>query len=1581
MDDRRADVGARVQDVAMDPLAAFTEPTRAWFTDAFAEPTPIQTAAWPVIQGGGNVLAVAPTGSGKTLAAFLSALDACLHPREEAGVRVLYVSPLKALAVDVERNLRSPLTGISARASTLGQDVPAVTVGMRTGDTPAHERRALVRQPPQVLITTPESLFLLLTSNARSMLTDVETVIVDEVHAVAGTKRGAHLAVSLARLDRLVGRGVQRVGLSATVNPLDEAARFLGGGSPVAIVTVPSAKDWHLEVQVPVEDLSQLGSAGAGPAAEPLQSRASIWPSVEARIVDLIRTSRSTIVFANSRRLAERLTARLNEIHAEELTGEPAPSALQGPPAQMMAQAGASTGAPPLLARAHHGSVSKEQRAQIEEDLKTGRLRCVVATSSLELGIDMGAVDLVIQVEAPPSVASGLQRVGRAGHQVGATSRAVVLPSHRSDLLASAVVVGRMNAGALESLRVPANPLDVAAQHVVSCVAMDDWTVSDILSLLRGTAPFASLTPAVLESVLEMLAGRYPSDAFAHLRARIVWDRHTDVLSARPGAQRLAVTSGGTIPDRGLFAVFLVGGGRVGELDEEMVYESRVGDRISLGASTWLITDITHDRVLVVPAPGVPGKLPFWKGDALGRSAELGAAVGAFTRTLAGMSPESAGPWLGEQGLDQWAARNLVAYVSEQLAATGRVPSDRTIVVERTRDELGDWRICVLSPFGARVHAPWALMARERLAERFSVDASVLHGDEGIVARLPELGDDTGLSAVVDCLFPDPDEVADTVTRLVGGSALFASRFRECAARALLLPRQNPTRRMPLWQQRQRSAQLLAIAAEHPDFPIVLETVRECLQDVYDLPALTALMTGVRDRHIRVVEVTPATASPFARSLLFGYVAEFLYEGDSPLAERRAAALTLDPTLLGELLGRADLRDLLDPAAIEQVEATLQHLTAERRARHMEDAADVLRTLGPLSAPAALERGIDLAWLRGLEDQRRVLRTRIRGDEVWAGVEDAARLRDALGAPVPPGIAEAHLRPVPDPVGDVVARFARTHGPFRAADVVAQLGLAPAVVAERLAAARAAGRLVEGQFVAGGSGTQWCHPDVLRMIKRRSVALLRHEMEPVSGAALAQFLAGWQGITGTPRTAPLQGRGAGADAVLDAVRTLAGVPLPASALEASILPLRVPGYTPELLDELTSSGMVLWTGVGALPGGDAWIALAPAEEAFLLPVQPEPELPPAAGAILEVLRTGGGWFFPALMDRVNQASGVTWDRASAIDGMFALLWSSRVSNDTIGPVRAMLSPGAPRRGATATTARHGLGRGRYAGLWRPGSHAAMVMPAGLSPGYPQDSALVPGAGRHAPADHRVQGRWFALPATRPDDGTVALAVATAHLDRLGLVTRGAVAAAGDPGGFAAAYRTLSAMEEVGRAQRVYAVEGLGAAQFAVPGVVDRLRAAQRELDDGGASASVLVLAAADPANAYGAALEWPTSDSHGDPEARSHRPTRSAGAHVVLVAGVPVLYVERGGHSLLSFGLAQAGEPPSGAGSAGEVAARAASALVEHVRARTVPSLMITRINGVPALEARPGSVNGVVAAALRSAGFIDTPRGLRARA
>ena len=1519
-------------------LDRFTPATQDWFRGAFPAPTPAQAGAWDAISAGKHALVVAPTGSGKTLSAFLWAIDSVFRERMgettppakgEPRTRILYISPLKALGVDVERNLRSPLIGIGQSARRLGIPAPAVTVGVRSGDTTSSDRRKLVSDPPDILITTPESLYLMLTSRAGETLRGVHTVIIDEVHAVAATKRGAHLAVSLERLDALrradgTETPAQRIGLSATVRPIDEVARFLGGSAPVEIVAPPASKTFELGVVVPMDDMTNPppppGVPGDAEDAEYSEVTGSVWPHVEEAIVDRILQNNSTIVFANSRRLAERLTGRLNEIYSERI-GVELPAATV--PAAMMAQAGATAGADPVLAKAHHGSVSKEQRAQVEEELKSGVLRCVVATSSLELGIDMGAVDLVIQVEAPPSAASGLQRVGRAGHQVGEISRAALFPKHRGDVLHTAIVTERMLAGKIEAIQVPRNPLDILAQQTVAASALGAISVEEWFETVRRSAPFQSLPRSAYEATLDLLAGRFPSDEFAELRPRLVWDRDAGTLTGRPGAQRIAVTSGGTIPDRGLFGVFVAGeatGARVGELDEEMVYESRVGDVFTLGTTSWRIAEITHDRVNVIPAYGQPGKVPFWHGDGIGRPFELGEALGAFSREVSAATPEKAAQRLIEAGLDEQARANLMAHLTEQRDATGTLPTDRTLTVERGRDEVGDWRVILHSPYGMKVHAPWALAINARVRERLGVEGSAVASDDGIIVRIPDAeAEPPGAELFVF----DPDELEHLVTEEVGGSALFASRFRECAARALLMPRMNPNKRTPLWQQRQRSAQLLEVARRHPTFPVILETLREVLQDVYDLPSLRKLATSIADRRIRLVETEPGQPSPFARDLLFGYVGAFMYEGDSPLAERRAAALSVDPALLGELLGTVELRELLDPEVIAQFEREAQRLDPERRARGLEGVADLLRMLGPLDAeevaarldPESIDGTSAAALLDDLITARRAIPVTIAGAPRVAAIEDAGRLRDALGAALPTGIPVAFLEPVADPLGDLVARHARTHGPFTTDAIASRFGLGAAVARHTLQRLETTGRLTSGYFLpeAAGSGDaiEWCDTEVLRRLRMRSLAAIRGSVEPVSPEAYARFLPDWQHLG-----RPLEG----VDGVLTVIEQFAGVPIPASAWESLVLPSRVRDYSPAMLDELTAAGEVIWSGHGALPGRDGWVSLHPVDLApFTLPERDaEIASDSLESRILIALDVGGAYFAAQLKDMAAAEN-----EQSVLEALWSLTWSGYVTNDTFAPIRSLLAGGSQahkvkRRAPRART---------YRGVSFTGSAA--------------------------PRPPSIGGRWSLLPTLETDAARRATVTAGLLLDRYGVVTRGAVQAEGVPGGFAQAYRVLAGFEEAGHCRRGYVIEKLGAAQFAASATVDRLRTYAGLADP--APRKAVTLAATDPANPYGAALGWPKLDGV------SHRPGRKAGGLVVLVDGALVLSLERGGRTVLSFS------------DDGETLRAAASDLAATARARRLDTLTVEKVNG-------DGVYGTELALALQEAGFVATPRGYTLR-
>ncbi len=1491
------------------PPLPFSAPTAQWFTRAFERPTPAQSEAWESIGSGAHTLVVAPTGSGKTLAAFLSAVDRLSsepEPPAEHRCRVVYISPLKALAADVERNLRSPLVGIEQESTRRGIAPRGITVGTRTGDTPAYERRTFASRPPDILITTPESLFLMLTSAARAGFAGVHTVIIDEIHALAGTKRGAHLAVSLERLDALLPTPAQRIGLSATVEPPQRVAQFLTGhrpasegGRPVNIVRPPAHKQVDIRIDVPARHFTAPPDDAAKtdltrPSAPALGSEGgSIWPNLTAQVLDLIELHTSTIVFTNSRRTAERLTARLNE------------------------EASARAESPVVRARAHHGSMSRAEREEIETALKSGTLPAVVATSSLELGIDMGAVDLVVQVGSPASVASTLQRVGRAGHQVGAISRGVLLPLHAGDLLTGAITSVRARDGQIEPLHPPRNPLDVLAQHLVSITAMEEVSYTQLAELVRRSDPFHTLTDELLDSVLEMLSGRYPSEEFAELRPRITWDRTANTLAGLPGSARLAVTSGGTIPDRGLYGVFIVGeaaGKRVGELDEEMVHESRPGDFFTLGSSTWRIEEITPDRVLVSPAPGVPGKLPFWRGDAPARPVELGRAFGATLRELeTNLTAEAFADW----GLSDAARDTLLEHLREQIRAVGVLPTDRRIVVERFRDEIGDWRVVVHSPFGAKVHSPWAHVLSSSLAHR-GIDASAMVSDDGFVLRIPEtidpfdpLSPSASASAVAtEELLLEPEDLSAQVISSLAGSAHFAARFREAAARSLLLPRRRPDRRQPLWQQRMRAAGLLSVASNYPEFPVMIEAARECVQDDFDVPALAELMQAIRSGQVRLVEVETPTPSPFAKSLLFGYAAQFLYDGDSPLAERRAAALTLDAALLSDVLGEPmALADLLDPDALAAVEAEVGRFTYP--VQSAEGLFELIRRIGPLtdSQMSVRSEGDVPAWREQLLHARRIFQTRVAGAPVWAVVEDAANLRDGLGAALPPGIPEPLLIPASDPLTALVRRFARFHGPFRVAQVAEHYGLPAGAVEPVLSALVEAGALVRGDLrpaeshtalTAAMTGPDYCDADVLRRIRRRSVATLRAEVEPVTPQAYAAFLASWQGL----------GAHTGTEGVAAAVESLAGAPLAASALESLILPARVTDYRPELLDELLASGDAAWVGTQG-SGRDGWIQLLPIEAVSELAPHPAP-VDGHAAQVLDLMDPGVGHFARDLAEQLDL------NAPQLADALWELVWSGHITNDTLAPLRARL--GSPRPG---TGTRH---TPRVRSTWRSlrAQHTQATR-------FSSDTA----------------GRWSRLPA-RADDERRTLAASLSLIDRGGVAVRGSTP--DDlPGGFSSVYRVLAKVEETGAIRRGYFIDGLGAAQFALTDAVDRLRAAARELEESNTKA-VHVLSATDPANPYGVALPWPGVGGH--------RPGRKLGATVVLVDGDLALYLERGARSLLTFGPDQR-------------VAEAVVRLAEVTREGRLGRFFLSKINGEDALSSPFSS-------ALTDAGFTAHPRGLR---
>ncbi len=1496
----------------------FAPAVREWFAETFEAETRAQRLAWPAIQIGESALVFAPTGSGKTLAAFLAAIDRLLFapvPARSDRCRVLYISPLKALAVDVEKNLRVPLEGIARVAARRGESVHVPVVAIRTGDTPAEDRARMLRHPPDILITTPESLFLLLTSRARAFLAPVETVIVDEIHAVVGTKRGAHLSLSLERLQQVARRPLQRIGLSATQRPLEEVARFLGGGEglrkwtprPVTIVDAGAKKAFDLRVEVPVEDMSRPADAtpaAAGDAAAPAKAASgeerSIWPAMHPRLLELVRAHRSTILFVNARRLAERLATALNDLAGEE------------------------------IARAHHGSVAREERQLIEDSLKAGELKALVATSTLELGIDMGAVDLVIQIETPISVASGMQRIGRASHQVEAVSRGVLFPKFRGDLLATAAVTRAMKQAAVEETRIPKNPLDVLAQQVASIATEREWDVGELYALVRRAAPYSELGRAAFEGVLDMLSGRYPADEFSGLRPRIVWDRRRGVVRAREGTQKVVVANSGTIPDRGLFGVFLAGAEgsarRVGELDEEMVFESREGDVFVLGASSWRIVAITHDRVLVQPAPGEPGEMPFWKADRGSRPVELGRAIGKLTRELAALPRAAALERLErEHDFDARAARNLVQYLDDQRQATGSLPDDRTLVLERTRDEMGDWRLCLLSPWGGRVHAPWTIALAAWLRQRGVLELESVWSDDGIVLRMPERERPPDAFE----LLPDPDAIEALVLGELTGTSLYTSRFSEAAARALLLPRRRPGQRSPLWVQRKRAHDLLQVASRYPAFPIVLEAARECLNDVFDLKALVDVARRVRQREIRLVTVDTQAPSPFASSLLFGYVANYLYDGDTPLAERRAQVLSVDTAELRELIGGAELRGLIDRQGLASLELKLQGLAFEpgRGVSSPDRLHDLLLRLGDLSkdevtarlappgelsAAAAAE-----AWLAELVRDTRAIPAEIAGEPRYAAIEDAGRLARARGVGLPAGLPAAFLEPRPNALRELVARYARTHGPFHAADVALRLGAPESAVEHALQELGRDGRVLRGEFRPGGRGLEWTGADVLGSLRRLSLAAQRREVEPVEPEAFARLLVDWHG---TGSDAPCRG---GPDALLDVVERLQGLALPASILERDVLRARLRGYRPEDLDTLLAAGEVVWVGQGRLGERDGRLALFLADALpYLLPPRPEPR----PGALHERIRAHLAAQGASFFGEIHAAAGGGLAEP-VVEALWDLVWAGEVTSDTPAALRSFLA---------ARTARSER---------RPplsGFRSRRQVPAA-------------GVGRFS---------LLALKPPGPSPTERLKALAQQLLKRHGVLTREAVASEAVPGGFPAVYPVLRTLDEAGRIRRGYFIAGQGGLQFADPGALERLRA-HRDPDPDAPQA--VVLATADPANPYGAALPWPkAADSEAAPEESRPGPrlARAAGAHLVLVDGSVAALVSPRARQVVAV---LPGEEPARSRAATAVA----RALATWCEATSRPALGW-------AIESGPSLADGALAPYLAKAGFVRSGPGFR---
>jgi ATP-dependent Lhr-like helicase len=1411
-----------------DPLEWFLPPVQHWFRVALGEPTAPQRLGWPAIVAGQNTLILAPTGSGKTLAAFLTCLDTLWRqPALPRGVRVLYISPLKALNNDIHRNLQVPLEGVARTARDMGMSLPNLEAAVRTGDTSAAERQRLIRRPPHVLITTPESLHLMLTSRARETLRGVTHCVVDEIHALCTNKRGVFLALLLERLQALQSKGFVRIGLSATQRPLEEVARYLGGSEPdaegnwhprsVTIVDAGLRKDLDLRVVSPVEQF--------GPLPEK-----SIWPSIYRLIGDEIRRHRSTIVFANNRRAVERITACLNE--DEE------------------------------IARAHHGSVALEVRQQTEAALKEGCLPAVVATASLELGIDMGAVDLVCQVESPGNVARALQRVGRAGHLVGQKSKGRLIPKMPADLLEQAVLAREMAAGRVEEIRVPINCLDVLAQQLVACAAMDDWSVPDLYALVRRAYPYRDLSPHAFETTLEMISGRYrlaenstnrsqnTKEQLAALQPRVSWDRVHNHLLALPGSQHMALVNGGTIPDTGQYAAYASNGARIGELDEEFIYERRVGDTFLLGTNAWRLERIEADRVFVTPAEGVPAMAPFWKGENTGRSYDLGRAIGAFLRELAERIDQvGCLDWLEREFyLDRNAARNLRYHVERQLRVAGCLPTDRTLVIEASRDQLGDWQVILLSPLGHRLHLSLRLALEGRLRERLGYQPQCLHHNDGILIRLTDTDEPildlfTGLT---------PENVEGLILDELADSALFALRFRQNAARSLLLPRVQPGRRAPLWLQRLRGRDLLQVARCHPDFPIVAETFRECLHDHLDVPRLQRLLAGIQAGHVEVVTRRAETSSPFAAGLLFSFTAAFMYQFDGVEADGDRSRF-LDRQLLEQLVDPEKQGHLLDPRAVHQVERRLRGVGQPPRSA--TEMAEWLRRLGDLT-PEELE-GPMAVFLEQLQAEGRACRLELpvtpaqRSSSVrWIAAEDAEQYQRAFGLE---GVsANAEERQTAGMA--ILARFLATRALVGMADVLARYPFEPDWTRRQLEEWTRSGRVV-AVSVPEGESVVWSDPANLDQVQRGSLGILRREVVTCSPPQFADFLLRWQGMH--PET-----RRGGSEALADVLARLQGLPLDAELWEQTVLPARVPEYQPRWLDEWIAGGEGLWVSQGSPSedGETGRIAFFGREMLRQLPPPAASEVPalgPEADRVLDHLRGRGASFLTDLAADLGISPG------SARGALGVLMRRSLVTNDHYSAIR--YPPSAIPQPAVAI--RHPLTAIRLSGK------------------------------RRADSGQRMEGRWSVVPWGRPEPEAHAVAQAALLLERYGIVAR--ELALLDPWllPWRVLYEVLSRMELAGEVRRGYFVEGLSGAQFALP------EAARQLLElhlPSTATAPAVLLHSMDPANLYGsgAPFDIPLLDGGSRPL------LRRSGNWLVVRAGRPVLLIEQQGKRLTALASA-----------------------------------------------------------------------------
>jgi ATP-dependent Lhr-like helicase len=1427
-------------------LQDFHPIVRQWFEETFGEPSPPQVLGWPAISSGKNTLILAPTGSGKTLAAFLWAINHLVeqHLREELrpGVRILYVSPLKALNNDIERNLESPLHGIREQARKSGLKLPTIRTSVRTGDTPQSKRASMLKHPPDILITTPESLYLMLTAKqARKMFTTVQYVIVDEIHSICSNKRGVHLSITLERLASLAEQEFVRIGLSATQRPLELIAAFLGGREwigkklvprPVQIVDAGQRKAMDLRVECAVPDFSLL-------------AQESVWPLVFTELLELIRLHKTTLIFVNNRRLAERVAAKLNEMLTDThdtFNQYAVPTRPSNTP-QLQHSITPSSVSNPDLVQAYHGSMSRHAREQMETDLKAGKLRALVATSSLELGIDIGSIDLVVQLQSPKGVARGLQRVGRSGHLVNASSKGRIFPTYREDLVEAAVVARAMVAHDVEPTSIPTNCLDVLAQQIVAMVSVEEWNVDELFDLIRQSHCYHSISKKLYAGVLQMLAGRYTNDAFRELRARISWDKVNNTLRALPGSSQLAITSGGTISDRGYFGVYLEDGKtKVGEVDEEFVYESRVGDTFILGTNVWRMNGIDANRITVTPAPGQPARMPFWRGEGIGRSVDMGKQIGAFRSEMNRKldSPECL-TWLQyEFPIDHRAAWNIQEYFRKQHDATGAIPHDKLLIIEGFRDEIGDPRIVIHSPFGRRINGLLGFVAVHRVQQMLKATPQMLYNDDGVLLRCSDV-DALPLNFFDGLTIKEAEEI---VLNDLLSSPLFGGQFRQNAARALLMPRIAPGKRTPLWLQRLRAADLLQVARQFNDFPIVIETMREVLNDILDFNTFKGIVGQIENGTIAIESVQTEVPSPFAASMLFDFIAVYMYEWDQPREDRQSQYLSINRELLSEVVETESISSLLRPEAISTVELQLQRKAEGYKARSPEELLEFLLHIGDLTDEEVEERciGEGAGFLETLASNGRAVQIRLGNKKRWIAGEEED-LYDNFGE-------ERNA-------STILLRYLQSSGPTTTDELARRFGLTEDQV-ESILTKIAAGQIIGGRFNKNLDQPQWCYRPNLERIHRQTIGILRREIKPSSLAEFTHFLFHWQHVHPSRQLS-------GPTGVQQCLEQLQALPLPAEVWERDILRSRVSGYSQELMNQIGTNGSFVWTGRGS---GKMRCLLRGEGSTYLDPPADEFETSLSAGArrVLEYVRKNGASFF----------SDIRTDAQLSLDGLnksiAELFWGGFITNDLF-------------------TELQNVKRLSHIESNIPTERVEMLDPR-HNPRRPKLMQAVRKAIKQVPG---WSGRWSLvhLPGVMGEDITLeerAHRQALQLLERYGIVAREFYRRE-ELLPWALIAADMQRMEMRGDIRRGYFVEGLSGMQFALPTAVEDLRRLRSERNG---DQSPLLVNACDPANPYGTGIDLQEKTRRWD----QMRFTKISSNYLVFRMGIPILLIENYGTRL-----------------------------------------------------------------------------------